>query len=92
MRDFQTIGHFIHNRMVEAVGINPSPNAPLLPRELECLRWAAAGKTKWEIGEILAISERTVKFHLDQARHKLNCVNVAQAVSKAQAIGVVKID
>ena len=92
MRDFQIISHFIHNRMVESLGLDPSPNAPILTRELECLRWTAIGKTKWEIGEILGISERTVKFHLDQARHKLNCVNVRHAVSKAIAIGIVTID
>jgi DNA-binding CsgD family transcriptional regulator len=89
MRDFQIIGHFIHNRMFEALGIDTSPGAPLLHRELECLRWCAAGKTKWETGEILGISERTVKFHLDQARHKLNCMNVTHAVAKALAIGLI---
>lgn len=92
MRDFQIIGYFIHNRMIEALGIDPSPGAPLLQRELECLRWSAAGKTKWEIGEVLAISERTVKFHLDQARHKLNCMNVTHAVAKALAIGLITFD
>ena len=86
--DFQIIGHFIHNRMFEALGIDTSPGAPLLHRELECLRWCAAGKTKWETGEILGISERTVKFHLDQARHKLNCMHVTLAVVEALAIGL----
>lgn len=89
MRDFQIIGHFIHNRMFEALGVDTSPGSPLLERELECLRWCAIGKTKWETGEILGISERTVKFHLDQARHKLNCMNVTHAVAKALAIGLI---
>ena len=35
----------------------------LSPRELECLKWAAAGKTAWETSIILDISEGTVKFH-----------------------------
>jgi len=78
--------------MIEALGIDTSPGSPLLGREIECLRWAAVGKTKWETGECLGISERTVKFHLDQARHKLNCLNVTQAVAKALAIGIIKID
>lgn len=91
-RDFQIIGYFIHNRMIEALGIDPFPGTPLLQRELDCLQWSAAGKTKWEIGEVLAISERTVKFHLDQARHKLNCTNVVHAVAKALAIGLIKFD
>jgi len=89
MRDFQIIGCFIHSRMLEALGVDTSPGSPLLRRELECLRWSAIGKTKWETGEILGISERTVKFHLDQARHKLNCMNVTHAVAKALAIGLI---
>ncbi|WP_334536923.1 LuxR C-terminal-related transcriptional regulator [Bradyrhizobium sp. AZCC 2230] len=28
----------------------------LSPRELECLEWAARGKSAWEIGRILGIS------------------------------------
>ncbi len=92
MRDFQTIGYFIHSRMMEALGLDLSPQVPLLNRELECLRWSAVGKNKWEIGEILTISERTVKFHLDQARHKLNCTNVTHAVAKSIAIGLIALD
>ncbi len=92
MRDFQMIGYFIHNRMFEALGVDISPGSPLLERELECLRWCATGKTKWETGEILGISERTVKFHLDQTRHKLNCMNVTHAVAKALAIGLITLE
>ena len=42
----QIIGHFIHNRMFEALGIDTSPGAPLLHRELECLR--GRERTQWE--------------------------------------------
>ncbi len=38
----------------------------LSTREAEVLRWCAAGKTSWEIAEILHISERTVNFHLSK--------------------------
>ena len=34
--------------------------ALLSPRELECLEWAAEGKSAWEIGQILGISRYTV--------------------------------
>ncbi|MFP3374029.1 helix-turn-helix domain-containing protein, partial [Pseudomonas sp. SIMBA_068] len=36
----------------------------LTPAELEILRWASEGKTVWEISQIRATSEATVKFHL----------------------------
>jgi LuxR family quorum-sensing system transcriptional regulator CciR len=39
------------------------------------------GKTSWEIGKILATSERTVKFHLKNVYAKLNVCNRAQAVA-----------
>ncbi len=34
----------------------------LTSKEIECLRWCKEGKTNWEIGEILHISEKTVEF------------------------------
>src|SRR5262249_22335835 len=49
------------NRMQE-LGIKPPAPAksPLSRRECECLTWIAAGKTDWEIGAILTLSEKTV--------------------------------
>ena len=44
---------------------------PLTGRELECLEWVSHGKTSWEIGTILDLSERTVNFHLSNA-----CLNL----------------
>jgi DNA-binding CsgD family transcriptional regulator len=57
------------------------PRTALTKRELECLRWVASGKTDWEIGQILAISATTVKFHVDGARRKLGAATRPQAVA-----------
>lgn len=81
--------------MHQAVGRIALPN--LLPaeiesltaRELECLRWAADGKTAWEIGQILSISERTAVFHLRNATKKLQAINKTQAVVRAIAFGLI---
>jgi len=54
----------------------------LTKREFECLRWAAQGKSAWEIGQILSITRRTAAFHLDNARHKLDVRTIAQAVAR----------
>jgi len=54
----------------------------LTHRELECLRWVAAGKTDPETGVILGISATTVKFHVDQARRKLGAHTRPQAVAR----------
>lgn len=52
----------------------------LSPREIECLKWAAQGKSAWETGRILGISRHTVAFHLDNAKAKLGVRSTIQAV------------
>ena len=66
------------------------PERPsLTPRELEALRWTMEGKTAWEVGALLGISERTVVFHVNNAMHKLGCINKQQAVLKALRLGLI---
>jgi len=59
------------------------------PRELECLRWIAKGKTYVEIAIILNISDHTVRTYLKTVRMKLGSVTLAQAVSKAEQHGLI---
>lgn len=61
----------------------------LTPRELEALRWTMDGKTAWEVGSILGISERTAVLHINNAMHKLEAVNKHQAVLKALRLGLI---
>jgi len=56
--------------------------SPLSPRESECLRWVADGKTDFEVGKILHISPRTVRFHINNAKAKLGVTTRIQAVAK----------
>ena len=66
------------------------PDRPsLTPRELEALRWTMEGKTAWEVGAILGISERTAVLHVNNAMHKLGCVNKHPAVLKALRLGLI---
>jgi DNA-binding CsgD family transcriptional regulator len=68
-----------------------SPGAPsLTPRELETLRWTMEGKTAWEVGNLLGISERTAALHVNNATHKLDCINKHQAVLKALRLGLIR--
>jgi DNA-binding CsgD family transcriptional regulator len=62
----------------------------LTQRELECLRWTMEGKTAWEIGRILSISEQTAVRHINNATHKLACINKHQAVLKAIRLGLIR--
>ena len=54
----------------------------LSAREQEVLQWAAHGKTVWETGRILSISEKTVEHHMARIRGKLGASTVAHAVAK----------
>lgn len=70
---------------------SPQPDVPnLTPRELESLRWTMEGKTAWEVGNILGISERTAVLHVNNATHKLGCINKHQAVLKALRLGLIR--
>ncbi|MBY0431766.1 MAG: LuxR family transcriptional regulator, partial [Rhodospirillales bacterium] len=73
--DLHTL-HLMAIHYHDAVGRTCTANAPvqerqLTGREVECLVWTSQGKTAWEISAILKISERTVKFHLQNAAQKL---------------------
>ncbi|WP_348628553.1 LuxR family transcriptional regulator [Mesorhizobium sp. WSM3882] len=54
----------------------------LTPREYECLQWAEQGKSDWEIGCILGITQRTAAFHLGNARRKLGVTTTKQAIGR----------
>lgn len=57
-------------------------------REVECLQWLALGKTLGEAATILGISERTLRFHVNNARERLGVSTTVQAiVSAALAYG-----
>jgi len=60
-----------------------APAPPVLtPRERDAMAYVAEGKTDWEIGVILNVSEATARFHVDNARRKLRAVNRAHAVAR----------
>ena len=48
----------------------------------EVLQWAAVGKSDWEIGEILAISEKTVNAHIENVKRKYGVTSRIHAVVK----------
>jgi DNA-binding CsgD family transcriptional regulator len=55
----------------------------LTAREAEVLLWISRGKSNRDIGEILAISPRTVNKHLEQIFLKLGVENRASAAAQA---------
>jgi LuxR family quorum sensing-dependent transcriptional regulator len=62
---------------------------PLSKREREALQWAAEGKTEWEIGAILGLSEHTAEKFIRSARAKLHAGNRTHAVARAIRLGLI---
>jgi len=61
----------------------------LTRREIQCLKWGAAGKTDAEISVIMSISVPTVRFHMTNAARKLNVTGRSQAIYRAATLGYV---
>lgn len=64
----------------------------LSPREKEVLEWTSKGKSSWEIAAILAISEKSIEFHVEGAKRKLQVANRTHAVVKALLLGLISLD
>jgi LuxR family transcriptional regulator, quorum-sensing system regulator LasR len=67
------------------------PVPSLTPREVECLRWAAAGKSSWEIAKILICSEAAINFHIGNVRRKMDVTTRREAVVKALRLGLIHL-
>lgn len=62
---------------------NSTKQQRLTTRETECLMWSSRGKTAYEIGIILGLSEQTIETYLKICLSKLNASNKTHAVTKA---------
>jgi DNA-binding CsgD family transcriptional regulator len=60
----------------------------LTQRQKDCLEWLRDGKTYWEIGQILTLSERTVKYHVQEACRALGARTRQQALVEAAIMGL----
>ncbi|MBT9291504.1 LuxR family transcriptional regulator [Prosthecodimorpha staleyi] len=58
-------------------------------RERECIQWTAAGKTSWEIGQIIGVSEATVNEYLYAAARRLNTRTRPQLIARCMREGLI---
>lgn len=71
----------------------PDPSAastatPLTPREIDVLQLVAAGLTYKEVGQRLALSERTVRYHMAEIMHRLHLEHRSQVIAYAGKLGI----
>jgi DNA-binding NarL/FixJ family response regulator len=76
-------------RRVAEDGVSPDD---LTDREREVLRHLALGESNKAIGEVLCVSEETVKTHVGHILGKLGVENRAQAVVQALKRGLVSLE
>lgn len=87
----QLAGLYFHTHATTKLGRILPTNAGqivLSQRERQCLTWAAQGKTVADTAVLIEIAPRTVAFHLENARRKLNAVSIAQCVAEALRRGL----
>jgi DNA-binding CsgD family transcriptional regulator len=90
LSELHLLAHFTHEAARRFnYSRTPTELPALTKRERECLSWAAEGKTSWEIGQLLNISERTSIFHLQNAMHKLGVSGRQAAVARAVSLGLI---
>jgi DNA-binding CsgD family transcriptional regulator len=76
---------------LEGNGGVATPARPITDRQLEILKNVARGRTNRQIGEILGISEKTVRNHLRTISHKLSTSDRTHAVVLAIGNGWIAI-
>ena len=76
-------------RMADQTAAAASPET-LTAREMEVLELLAVGLQNKEIGDRLAITERTVKFHVSSILGKLGAGNRTEAVAIAVQYGLIE--
>jgi DNA-binding NarL/FixJ family response regulator len=70
-------------KVLAQVGSGSRPSSALSAREREVLRLVADGLSNKQVAHTLAITERTVKFHMTSIFNKLGAENRAQATALA---------
>lgn len=88
--ELHLLAFLTHERCRALIGLAmvAESQAVLTHRELECIRWVAAGKTDAEIAVLLGVSQTTVRGYVDQVRSKLSAKTRTQAVARLVLSGL----
>jgi LuxR family transcriptional regulator, activator of conjugal transfer of Ti plasmids len=82
----QLIGLYFHTHLAARLVVEPDQldaESVLTQRERQCLAWASHGKTVADTAILVAIAPRTVVFHLENARRKMEAATITHCVAEA---------
>lgn len=86
-RTLEVLAASVHHRLREIRDPSPVGGNPLSDRERAVLSLFVAGHRNARVAEALAISEKTVEYHVTNARRKLKARTREQAIAIAYAAG-----
>ena len=85
-------GYHVHLALLRTAPKNPQSTdycvKQLTLREMNILNWVKNGKTNSEIAQIMGITERTIRFHVESIFSKLDVTSRSQAVATAMEHGL----
>jgi LuxR family transcriptional regulator, quorum-sensing system regulator BjaR1 len=79
----QMIATYAIARALMLKNLVSNPKVTLTARERSALMWAAEGKTRWEIGQLMGITEHGADKHLRSIRAKLGTTTTTYAIAEA---------
>jgi|GEM_PF-2913743 len=82
--------YFHHALWARLDGDSPTHQRPLSSQQVEILAWAAAGKSKWDISDILTKSQDLIRQEVAAAGRALGTFNLTSTIAKAYALGYLK--
>jgi LuxR family transcriptional regulator len=86
----QWLCHTLHAIISEYHLAKLSVPLKMSDREIEVLKWSAAGKTAADVACILSLSQSTVNFHIRSVITKTNAANKAGAIAIAMMRGLIE--
>ncbi len=84
-------GQYLPPGVIEGTEQHLLPHG-LTPRELDVLRLMVAGHSNKQIGDLLNVTEGSVKFYVNKILSKLAVTDRTQAVTTALRRGIVHLD
>jgi DNA-binding CsgD family transcriptional regulator len=83
--------HAVYSEMIGCYDMIDRPVPVLSDKERECLQWISQGKSSWEIGVLMKVSEHTVNFYIKCVFRKLGTNSRIAAVVIAIRCGLISL-